>query len=1099
MTRNLLLDIFREVKHSFSRFASILLIVAIGVSFFAGLRSASPDMAYTMDDYFDQHNVMDFQVASTLGLTDADIDAIRSVDGVKQVQPGYFADALTVLQNTELVVRLHSLPEDYQTTNYINRLTLVEGALPQNANEVVVERSRNVDYGIRLGDTLELYSAGDTPIDEGTLKSDHFTVVGFVTTPYYLTFDKGISQVGGRNIGLFAYTMEDAFDYPDVYVEALITVEGAAELNTFSSAYTRRLDEVRNTLSNVGADRSILRGNELRGDAEKMLADGQKQYDEALEKFQTEIADAEKQLEDAYTQLITGEAQLEAGKETYEKEIAAGEEEIREGEKTLAASAAQLRTLREQLKLAQTQLDLVKVQFTETVAASEIYLQRLQDLENLMGRMSTLLAVYNDALSRIDDPEMRQQLQGMINVVNNTYNTMNAEYQSISRLNRELNNSIVTIQGVMNNAQHTLDDANAQVNDAQREYDAGVEKLAAGRAQLAEAKEEGQKKLDDAAKELEDGWKEYNEGKEEFETQRAEGQRQLDEASTQLLEGKFQIERIDNAVWYILDRNTNYGYVSYDSTVDRMAALGSVIPVFFILIAVLVCMTTMTRMVGEQRGVIGTYKALGYGNNAIAAKYVLYVLAASLVGAVIGLVLGILLFPRAVYGAWSVMYTQPPLKQQIHWGEVVISLSVTILAMVATAYLTCRAELESVPSQLMRPKAPKIGKPILLERIEPLWKRLNFSQKVTMRNIFRYKKRLAMTLIGIIGCTSLLVAGFGMNDTIGSVVPNQYGEIYRSDFEVATTGEAAAEELMAMVDSRQELSATRVGAVSITVSTEKGSETLSMTVTADPESLPNFITLRNRVSGKPIALDDTGIVLTEKLAETLGVGVGDYVNVVDSTNITKTIPVSGVTEHYVFHYAYMSQTAYHEHFHQDAPQSSMLITHSGTTQEKDSFYDELNDMDIVSSVLYYSDMAVAFNDQIGAMKSITYLIIVCAMLLAFVVLYNLTNINVSERIREIATIKVLGFRRKEVAMYIYRENFLMTLMGAFLGLFVGVGLHRMIIKAIEQTNVMFGFQINGLSFVWSVLLTCVFSVLVMLYMYPKLVNIQMVESLKSVE
>ncbi|MCQ2445547.1 MAG: ABC transporter permease [Clostridia bacterium] len=1102
MTKNLVLDFVREIRHSLNRFLSIICIVAIGVAVFAGLRSAPKDMSYTLDNYYDRYNIMDLQILSTLGLTDNDIEAIESVAGVKQVQPGYFADAMFTSRDMELVARIHSLPQNYLSDpkSCINQVEVVDGRLPTEVGEIAIERSRNVDYKIQLGDTITFSSGTDTPLTDGTLKTDTLTVVGFLETPYYLTFEKGNSQINGQSINMFAYVPYDTFAYEDVYIEALVTLDGALEKNTFSKSYAEQIKEMSILLKNIGTDRSVERGNEIRAMAQEQLDAAQKQYDDGLNEFNTKIAEGEKQLEDAYNQLMDAEKQLAVGQETFDLEVANAEKQIADGEKELAEAAKTLDTSRKQLAQAESAYKSAKESLNLALENGQSYLDTLKQLESLMGSLTNMIGELNDALQNAETPEEEEQYREMLNRVQSLYDSTKAEYNKVKNMNAGIDGTIAGAKEMLAATEDQLNDAKRQLAEGEKAYADGKAELAAGKKELAEKKEEYQKQLEDAQKQIADGWEEYEKGKEELETQRAEGEATLQDARDQLIGAEYQIQMIEDAEWYMLDRGMTYGFASYDSTVKRMDALSQIMPLFFILVAVLVCMTTMTRMVNEQRGIIGTYKALGYENNAIASKYVLYVTAASGIGGIIGAVFGVLLFPWAVYSAWAAMYAQPDLMQKVRWGVIIVSFLVSVVAMAITAYYTCRVELKEVPAQLLRPKAPKLGKAIFLEKMPKIWSRLNFSQKVTMRNIFRYKKRLFMTVIGIMGCTALLLAGLGMNDTISTVTTKQYGGVFNFDFSVSAINETSAQDVAKLLDREDAVTSYAfIGVDPATVSNEMESEIVTMYVTATPEHLRNYISLQERTSGKPIELTDDGIVLSEKLAEEMNVKIGDYVDVVNTKNISKSIPVIGITENYVFHYAYMSQAAYESYYKTAVDQNGLMIKTSGTSEEIAALKDELTAREDVVSLADLGEMSASISEQIEAMKSILYLIIAFAALLAFVVLYNLTNINVSERIREIATIKVLGFKKNETAMYIYRENFILTLMGAIVGLAGGVLLHRAIMKSIEQSNIMFGFVISLQSYILAVILTCVFSILVMLYMYKKIVNIPMVESLKSVE
>ncbi|MBW3087579.1 FtsX-like permease family protein [Bifidobacterium sp. 82T24] len=1105
MTKALLLDFWREIRHSANRFFSILCIVAIGVGFFAGLKSSAPDMRHTMDDYFDSGNVEDIDVLSSLGLTGKDIDAIRGADGVEAVQPGYFTDALAKENGSQLVFRIHSLPEGTDP----NRVTVVAGRMPRTANEVVIEDSANYGKSLKIGDRITFESGTDKKITDGTLTGDTFTIVGRAITPYYLTVEKGTSRISGKSLNLFAYVPASAFSVKDengnpMYTQASVTVKGAKGLNAFGKDYERLVDKAKDSLTNIGSDRARERGSELRSTALKKLQKAQAEYDKRKKEYDKQIADAEDKLSDANAQLASGGAKLDGEKENYQLRKQNGEQQIQSGQQQLDQAQQQIQEGEQKVQAGQQIYDSLKQQYDSMNEQVSQALAMMKWLQQATDTVSGNLKDFNGQLDKVPQSQ-RAQYQSMLDSYQTFLDQLSSQKESLDKMVSQVETLQQTISDAFDSADTQLQNGKDQLAAAKRQYNQGVAQLEAAKRKLNEADGEAKRQFDAAQSKLDKGKKDYAKNKADFESKKQDGAARLDDAKAKLIGAKYEIDNIDNPHWYVLDRSTNAGFLSYRNTVDRVDALAQVIPVFFILVAVLVCMTTMARMVNEQRGVIGTYKALGYENNAIALKYVLYVVAASALGGVIGAAVGSWTFPESVYKAWSAMYRQPPLEHGFHPGIMASSFAVTVIAMALVSYLTCRKELNSQAATLMRPKAPRVGKRILLERIPVIWKHLNFSQKVTMRNLFRYKRRLIMTVVGIMGCTGLLVAGLGMNDTIGSVVSKQYDKVFAYDMSVTldpTADKAETDAVYHTLDIADSVSSyTQAGVGSATISEGGTSETLALYAANTPDSFTDYIRLDDPSNGRPIALDDSGIVLTEKLARNLGVTAGDTVSVRNEGGMTKRIPVTGVTENYVFHYAYMSQKAYAKYFLKDMDTNTLLVKlHDNVSaRQEDSLQRVLQSVPSVTSVTSYTKVADDFRNQIKAMNSIVLLIIVCAALLAFVVLYNLTNINVSERIREIATIKVLGFKRGEVAMYIYRENFLLTLIGAVFGLLIGSALHRVIMQAIEQKDITFGYVISPWSYIWSFLLTALFSIIVMLAMYPKLIRIPMVESLKSVE
>lgn len=1134
MTKSLFKDLIREIWKSKNRFISILCIVAIGVAFFAGLKSSAPDMAYTIDNYFDEYNIQDLQIISPLGLTEEDIQAIREVDGVESVQPGFLTDVVTVLNDTELVFRLHSLPNNYVSDSdagsldsYINRLNLKEGRLPEKPDEIVVQLPETMagGYTVKIGDVLKFSSGTSTVLTDGTLYYDEYTVVGLITTPLYLTYEMGTSQtISNKTISLFAYIPEAAFDYKNmylenenVYLEAVVTIKDAKKMECFDDdTYQVLIDKVKSKVENVAVDRAMKRADQLREYAQGQLDDAQAKYDKESANYEKQIADAQKMLDDSYKKLTNGDAELKSEQAIYEAKIADAEADIKAAEKQITESE-------KAIKEGEAALNKAQKEYNDALAENKDSIQRLDNIAKTTKELAAKSDENRKAIQqKLNDPDLSPEDRVTYMEMLAMYDEYDELLQEASKGLNELNNGVSEIMKVY---EAQLSSAKRTLNESKAELAKGKKDLANGKAELKRQKANAQSAFRNGKAKLEAAWKQYYAGKKDFEKQKLSGKAQLESAEDQLATAQRQIDQIEEASWFVFDRNYNYGYASYDNTVSSMSAMAQFLPVFFILVAILVCMTTMTRMIDEQRGIIGTYKALGYSNASISAKYILYVLIASIAGSVIGAVVGIKLFPYAVYNAWSAMYSQPKdIMQAVHPSIIISSFAITTLAMVLTAYFVCRSELNSVPSALMRPKAPKLGKAIFLERIPFFWNHLNFSQKVTARNIFRYKKRLCMTIIGIMGCTALLLCGLGMNDTISSVVKNQYGEIFKfgisysytavdnstlaslsntsSDEEDILDQRIALDKLVSNSDIVD--SYTRIGSISVTAENKNGNngnnESVTLYVTEDAANLTDYIVLRNRASGTPLELSDNGIIITEKLADRLDVSIGDSIDVT-SNSMTKKLEVTGITENYVQHYAYMTQEAYKETFWYTVDQNTILINvkDSVTDKQYKELVNQISDSPAASSVMALNSIADSFDEQFTSLNQIVMLIIICAALLAFVVLYNLTNINVSERLREIATIKVLGFKNKEVAIYVYSENLILTLMGAVLGLSGGVVLHRFIIKMIEQKNVMFGYVIEPLSFVNAILLTCAFSIVVMIYMYRSLVNIPMVESLKSVE
>ncbi|MDO5402869.1 MAG: ABC transporter permease, partial [Eubacteriales bacterium] len=558
--------------------------------------------------------------------------------------------------------------------------------------------------------------------------------------------------------------------------------------------------------------------------------------------------------------------------------------------------------------------------------------------------------------------------------------------------------------------------------------------------------------------------------------------------------------------WYALTRNEIYSFRDYESSADRMSAIATVFPLFFLFVSGLVCLTTMTRMVDEERELIGTYKALGYGKMAIAFKYIMYAFTASITGGVIGCAAGLRLFPTVIYNAWNIVYELPEISYANHWFLSVIAISSMVLVTVLAAFYACYSELTAMPSVLMRPKSPKKGKKILLERIPFIWKHFSFTMKVTMRNLFRYKKRFLMTVVGIAGCTALLMIGFGIKDSISGLIRKQFEEILKYDFEMTFSDSANTvmkDDVYYELDNDSEIDSYIADYHYVSQVDSKEAEEdkeASVSVIFDKEKYKDFVTFRRRKSQTGTALDDEGVLISEKLARDLKAEIGDYITIENGRKDKLEVKVSGIVEMYVNHFIYMS-AAYYEKLTGEMPDYNHVIgkmTDAGIDAENHTGEKYLS-KESISGITFFTANIGKFKNMIESLNIVTYVLIISAASLAFVVLYNLTNVNVSERVREIATIKVLGFYDTEVGSYVYRENAFITVIGSFVGIILGIMLHGYIMRTVEMGAVMFGNEINWTSYVISFALTVLFAAAVNLAMYKKLKDIPMVESLKSIE
>ena len=763
--------------------------------------------------------------------------------------------------------------------------------------------------------------------------------------------------------------------------------------------------------------------------------------------------------------------------------FSAGEAEIASGEAQLSSSAAQLSDGWRQYNEGKAEVDQARAEFEDGVKQS-------QEAEQTLF-------------------ESRVQLEDGWKQLADGRKELDDGWKEAAEGQKELSDGWAELE----DARQEILDGEAELSDARAELDDGWQQYYDGVADLEEAKAtvpgelaDAQKELDDAKQELSDGYQELLDGEQEYADGKAEADKKLSDARQELNDARREVSEIEDCKWYILGRNTNVGYVSYQQDAERMGNLASVFPLIFFLVAALVCLTTMTRMVEDQRVEIGGLKALGYSRSAIALKYVGYGFLSSFFGGLLGLALGVTIIPTIIFNAWKVLYTVGDMELFLLPEVALLSVGAAVLCVTGTALATCFAALTAVPAQLMRPKSPKPGRRVLLERIRPVWKRMSFTWKVTMRNLFRYKKRFWMTVIGIGGCTALIITGFGVRNSLYDVFDKQYDEITPYSAQVSLMDNVTDDELT-------EISAVLDGCSLVSewmpvsnqpITAESGSRSLDSNVylftVSDQERFSDFIHLRHRLDSDPVTLPEEGAVITEKLASLLDVKVGDTITLVDGDNRRAQVTITDLTENYVFHYVYITEECYESLFGQTSEINSLMVTYTEDTEENsDTVAEQLIPLSGVSSV---SRIESTKNTFIEGMKGVDYAVVVItvsAAALAFVVLFNLTNINITERLRELATLKVLGFYTGELNAYIYRENIFLTIFGILLGLVLGKFLHQWLIITVEIDMVMFGRDAGVMSYVYAAALTALFSFLVNVFSRTKLKKIDMVESLKTVD
>ena len=1126
----------REIKQSPARFLSILGIIFLGVAFFVGIGATGPDMIKSADHYYEKTKLADMSIYSSLGFSAEDKAVLLEEENIQTVNLQYLLDLPLSQKNT--VFRFLSLTGKDE----LNQLHVVEGQLPKATNEILLDSNLSDAKDYQIGDTFEILAKDDP---ENQLKEHEFKIVGFAQSPEFIDNSKrGNTNVGNGSISAFAYLLPEAFQM-DAYSRMLISFDDLRTEVAYSQNYVDLMNKNKAQVTSLLAPRKQGRLDEIREKALKELNDNQREIDEA----NAQIEEGAKQLNDALKTLEAGKKELEAGQQTFDSEMANAEAQIRYQRDQLVSAQAELDQQRATLESQQQALNQQSKELTAAEEQLEPLLAQKATLEASLAQLEGVQQQYGELVVLLDGfAEVPEEAQpSAIEAIKSTASALSAQLSAspelsgafgtfaaevtveniaetqtvirsagdlIEQQRLEVQQSLTTLatqQQELAAARQALVAGQAQIDagrdalvQGQAEIDRGFEQLNQGEQTLAEQRQQGQSELDAARQEFETGQEAYEKEAQAFQKLQDETLPDLKAAQRTIDQEREKLDELEPATFTLLLRDDNPGYLEYEENANRISSIATVFPTIFFLIAALVSLTTMGRMIEEKRTEIGTYKALGYKNSEVSLKFIIYSLTAGLTGTLLGLLVGFYLFPTIIINAYGQLYNMTEFPTPWYLSYSLIGLAVGLFCTVGISMIVLRVDLMSSPATLLRPKAPKAGKTILLERIQPLWRRLNFNQKVTMRNLFRYKSRMFMTVFGIAGCTAMILTGFGLKNSISDIVPIQFNEVWRYQGIVTFDEEAstqAIEEYQAAVSQLDLLSAT-LGMTSenLTVAqTGKASQEVTVYVPENPAELSDFVSFTDRKTGEVYALGDNGVIINEKLAKLFQLAIGDTIELENGDNEIFEVNISGITENYVGHFAYFSPTYYEEIFGEIPTYNSELLLFSEalTKEQENQIANDLMKQDRVLNVTFLSDSSTALDDTTEILNIVVWLLIISAGLLAFIVLYNLNNINISERIRELSTIKVLGFYNKEVTMYIYRENIFLTLFGIIAGLFLGRILHGYVLATVELDMLMFSPEIHLLSYLYSSLITLFFTIIVGFVMYQKLKHVDMIEALKS--
>ena len=1126
-------SILREILSSKARFFSIMIIIFLGVAFYSGIKSSGPDMNRTINDFYREQNLMDSKIVSTLGLTDKDLELLKKDPKVLDYYGTYSLDVN--LTNKNNLVKFMG----YDKNNNINKFVLIDGKLPTKSGEIALdERAFKLNKDLKIGDEFLV----DT--DEDALenfKNTKFKIVGVLKSPLYIEREsRGISPVGKGSVDYFALINKEDMNMK-AYTEIYVRFKNVQGLNAYSKEYRNLMEENNLYLEELYSNRAIERVEEVKGE---IKAEFKKHYDELKEK-ENLILDKEKELEEGKKQLEEGKNTFKAKSLEFTEGIKKGEEELLKGENQLNLGYEELKKQEIKLKEGEEKLKEAKetlnkskekllslgINVDEGTNPLKIELDKLTSLSKEVSSLGDDIKITVNNISEEIIPKEKilswkekikalglEDMYSKIEALDGNPKDKSLALEISSSLEskaKEINNEIISLKGAIegvNSYEKGVEAYNKNLalvslgkdkfNEANSKLQLGKEELNKGRIALKEGKVKGEAELKKAEENL------YN-----AEEEIKKGENLIAENKENLAKGKKEIEEkekealgnLEECSYYIFDRSDNPGYLGYEDSIKSLDSIAAVLPVFFFVVAVLICLTTMTRMVEEKRIEIGTMKALGYGNLEISLKFLIYAALASVLGCILGILVGSNIVPRIINDAYTSLYLLPKIETCYYPSYILQALIISILCTVGASLFVVRVELKNKPSNLMRPKAPKLGKKILLERITPLWRRLNFNEKVTFRNIFRYKQRMFMTIFGIAGSMALLVTGFGLKDSNNGMANKQFDKIWNYETMVVFGQEPSKDELKAYYDTLKSIDGyegdLRMHQEPVTFSKEgMNKQTVTLYVPEDKYKLDGFIFLNDRVSGEKYEIPEEGVIISEKLGELLGVSKGDTISFKDEDNKEYKVEVYAIAENYLMHSMYMSEDYYKKVFSKNASYNTDFINFKeGNNLDETEISKKLMDLNDVVNVTMTSQMEKATKDSAANMNVVLLVIILSAGLLAFVVLYNLNNINVSERIRELSTIKVLGFFDKEVTMYILRENIILTFLGMLTGSLLGKMLHSFIINTSETDTMMMYPKVSITSYVIAALITILFTVIVMILMHIKLKKVNMIDALKSNE
>ena len=1110
MSKNAMRSNLRQtIIKSMGRYLAITMIIALGAGLFVGLLMTKTDMVETGQRFMDAQDMFDLRMISNYGWTDPYVRKFSELPGVTAAEGVYYIDLIANREGDtqESVYRFYTIPDS------VDKVALRGGRMPEKDDECLADGFRNDDSV--LGTTITI-SASNDPDSLDTVIQKTFTIVGYISSPLYMDMNRGTTSVGSGSLADYFYVPKAALDN-DNYTEIHVRLDGAHRI--YSEEYNDFLDAESDRLKPQAEQLCQERFSDVKEEAEEEYNDGYQEYLDGVQEYEDAKADAEKELADAEQKLKDGEKELEKNRKKLidgAKEIEEGREKIEEarsqiedGRKKLAQkkaeAEAQFTAARQKLDAQYAAISGSYEQVKDQIASATEFAARYESLPGMISENESRIEALTASLEEAPEEE-KAGIEEQINALRLQNEALNTELSAGSGAYTQaqqvlqIADAMAAVQAGYAALESQKAAAEKQLAEAKAQLDKGEQEMWANETKLNNAEKKiniGWGEWKQGKKELEDGWEDYKQAKQDAEKELADAEAELKDAEEELLDARDEIDSMDTPDLTILDRNSNVGYNNLDSSSDIVAGVSRVFPVFFILIAALVCITTMTRMIDEERTQIGTLKALGYTDREIMKKYLVYSGSGAVLGCALGIAAGSTIFPQILWKAYCIMLSiQPNVVLTFNWPLSIAVLIIYTSVMLYVTWWCCHKTLAENPAELIRPKAPEAGKQIFVEKL-PFWKKISFLNKVTIRNIFRYRQRLAMMLIGIGGCTALLLTGFGLRDSISNIVDYQFENVMKYDISVYFREEPSERQEEKFRKTVEQDAANTMFYHQSSVELDYDDRVKEIYLISGGEELTDFIDFHKEKEQLPLPGKDQ-VLLSSGVAENLGIREGDEVVLRDSDLQELRLTVTGVYDNHVYNYAIVSPETIEGQWG-EAPEYQMAFVCMKDGADVHALSAAVSNLSFVMNVTVSEDLAATVGRMMEALDMVVWVIVFCAGLLAVTVLYNLTNININERIREIATIKVLGFNASETAAYVFKENLALTVVGALLGLVFGKLLLIFVMSQIKIDMVWFSVLTEPISYVWSIGLTLLSALVVDFVFYFRLDKINMAEALKSVE